>query len=322
MYRRLIVLLDGSTFAEHALPFAASIARRAGAMLQIIQAHVPLASLYSGGELVADLTLDSTIRENETAYLDGVVKRLSEIVPVPVSRALLDGPIAEAIHEYAVAAAADLVVMATHGRGALSRFWLGSVADKLVRCLPMPILLVRPQEQASDLGLDHVFQHILVPLDGSELAEHALGPAVALGSLMGADYLLVRVVDTLQPAGRDAQGFLISGLAPEGLEHLREEAVAYLERTAERLRARSLQVFTRVLVSSQAAQAILQEAGTPPIDLIALETHGRGGLARLLLGSVADKVVRGAQTPVLVHHPLAKITAQTFPGPDPRCEIE
>ena len=197
--------------------------------------------------------------------------------------------------------------MATHGRGSMSRFWLGSVADKLVRSLPLPILLVLPQEQASDLALDRVLQHILVPLDGSELAEQALGPAVALGSLMVADYVLVRVVDPLEPAGRDAQGFLISGLAPEGLQRLQEEAAAYLERTAEHLRARSLQVFTRVLINSQAAEAILQEAGTPPIDLIALETHGRGGLARLLLGSVADKVVRGTPTPVLVHRPQAKM---------------
>ena len=94
MFRGLIVPLDGSTFAEHALPYAASIARRAGAMLQIILVHVPLASRYSGSELVADLTLDSTIRENETAYLDRVVKRLTEIVPVHINRTLLDSPIA------------------------------------------------------------------------------------------------------------------------------------------------------------------------------------------------------------------------------------
>jgi nucleotide-binding universal stress UspA family protein len=317
MYR-FIVPLDGSTFAEQALPFAVSIARRAGAMLQIVQAHVPLASLYSGSDLAADMTLDSTIRDNETAYLDSVVKRLAEIVPVRVSRTLLGSPIAEAIHDYVVAAGADLVVMATHGRGSLSRFWLGSIADKLVRCLPVPILLVRPQEQPPDFALDHVFRHILVPLDGSELAEQALGPAVAMGSLMGADYLLVRVVDPIQSAGRDAQGFLVSGLAPEGFQRLRDEAVAYLERTAERLRARSLQVFTRVLISSQAAEAILHEADTTPIDLIALETHGRGGLARLLLGSVADKVVRGAPTPVLVHRPQATIAADSLPGSDPR----
>jgi nucleotide-binding universal stress UspA family protein len=237
-------------------------------------------------------------------YLDGVVKRLTEIVPVPVSRALVEGPVAEALHDHAASATADLVLMATHGRGSLSRLWLGSVADKLVRCLPMPMLLIRPQEQAPDFTLDRAFQHILVPLDGSELAEQALGPAVALGSLMGADYLLVRVVDPLEPAGRDAQGFMISGLAPEGLLRLKHEAEAYLERMAENLRARSLRASTRVLVSSQAALAILEQAAIPPNDLIAMETHGRGGLTRLLLGSVADKIIRGSLTPVLVHRPL------------------
>jgi nucleotide-binding universal stress UspA family protein len=306
MYRSLMVPVDGSPFAEHALSFAASIARRAGATLQVVQAHVPVASLYSGSELVADLTLDATIRENEAAYLDGVARRLTETVRIRVSRAVVDGPAAEALHEQALAAAADLVVMATHGRGGLSRFWLGSVADQLIRRLPMPTLLVRPQAEAPDLARDHVLQHILVPLDGSDLAEQALGPAVDLGTLMQADYLLVRVVDPLQSAGLDAAGLPISGLVPEGRQRLQEEAAAYLERTAHRLRERSLRVRTRVIVSCQAAEAILDQAATSSTDLIALGTHGRGGLSRLLLGSVADKVIRGAVTPVLVYRPLAK----------------
>ena len=121
MYRSIIVPLDGSPFAEHALPFATSIARRAGAAVQIIQAHMPVA-LYSGSELGAALTLDGTMRENETAYLDSVLKRLEETVPVQVSRTLVDGPAAGAIHDQALAAGADLVVMATHGRSGFGRW--------------------------------------------------------------------------------------------------------------------------------------------------------------------------------------------------------
>jgi nucleotide-binding universal stress UspA family protein len=304
MYRNILIPLDGSAFAEHALPFAVSIARRAGATLQIVQVHVPIAPLYSGRELVADFTLDYIIRENETAYLDRVVKQLAEINPVRVNRALVDGSAADAIHEQALAAAVDLVVMATHGRGGLSRFWLGSVADSLVRRLPIPILLVRPQEEAPDLARDQVLKQILIPLDGSEFAEQVLEPAVALGTLMEAEYRLIQVIDPLQIAGHDADGFPISGLAQEGIQHLQRKATAYLEQIAERLRARSLRVVTRAIVSCQAAEAILDQAGALSTNLIALETHGRGGLPRLLLGSVADKVVRGALTPVLLHRPL------------------
>jgi nucleotide-binding universal stress UspA family protein len=298
MYRNLLVPLDGSAFAEHALPIAASIARRAGATLQVVRAHVPIASLYSGSELVADMTLDATIRENETTYLDGVVKRLVEIVPGRVSRTLVDGLVADALNEQALAAAADLVVMATHGRGPLSRFWLGSVADTLVRHLPMPILLVRPQEETPNLANEVTVRRILIPLDGSDLAEQILGPATELGSLTQAEYTLLQVIEPFVPPPHQLPGPLFDQLA--------REAQMYVDGVAERLRGRSLRVETRVVVNRFAAAAILEDARDHATDLIALETHGRGGVARLLLGSVADKVLRGALTPVLVHRPLAK----------------
>ncbi len=298
MYRSLMVPLDGSPFAEHALPFAASIARRTGAALQIVQAHVPVASLYSGSELVADLTLDSTIRENETAYLDGVAKRLTEAVPVRVSRTLVDGMVADALHEQALAAAADLVVMATHGRGPFSRFWLGSVADALVRRLPMPILLVRPRDETPNLAAEIPVRRVLIPLDGSDLAEQILRPATELGSLTQAEYTLLRVVEPFLPPPHQLPGPLFDQLA--------REAQTYLDGVAGRLREQSLRVETRVVINRFAAAAILEEARVHTADLIALGTHGRGGLARLLLGSVADKVIRGAVTPVFVYRPLAK----------------
>jgi nucleotide-binding universal stress UspA family protein len=298
MYRCLLVPLDGSAFAEHALPFAASVARRAGATLQVVQAHVPVASLYSGSELVADFTLDATIRESEVAYLDGVAKRLMEKIPVRASRTLVDGPIANAIHEQALAAGADLVVMATHGRGPLSRFWLGSVADTLIRRLPMPILLVRPQEETPNLTAEFTLHRILIPLDGSDLAEQILGPATELGSLTQAEYTLLRVVEPFVPPPHQLPGPLFDQLA--------REAQTYVDSVADRLRRRSMRVETRVVINRFAAAAILEEARVHATDLIALETHGRGGLARVLLGSAADKVVRGALTPVLVHRPLAK----------------
>jgi nucleotide-binding universal stress UspA family protein len=297
MYRSLLVPLDGSAFAEYALPFAASIARRAGASLQVVQAHVPAASFYIGSELGAEITLDATVRENEAAYLDGVVKRLTENIPERVSRTLVDGLIADAIHEQALAVGADLVVMATHGRGPLSRFWLGSVADTLVRRLPMPILLVRPQEGTPNLGAEVTVRRILIPLDGSELAEQILEPATALGRLTQAEYTLLRVLEPFIPPPHKLHESLF--------DHLAREAQVYLDGVAERLRGRSLRVETRVVIDQFAAASILEEARVHAADLIALATHCRGGLPRLLLGSVADKVLRGALTAVLLHRPLS-----------------
>jgi nucleotide-binding universal stress UspA family protein len=310
MYRNLVVPLDGSAFAEHALPFAASIARRAGATLQVVQAHVPVAAFYGGIEQIGGLTLDATVREIESTYRDDIVRRLAECLPVPASHTLVNGPIADTLYEHAVGAAADLVVMATHGRGPWSRFWLGSVADRLVRRLPMPILLVRPQEQTANLAQDQVIRRILVPLDGSDLAERVLGPAIALGSLMQAEYMLLQVVQPMSIAGYDTTNRRVSGINESLVMQLQAidrqklaEAQDYLEKVAAQLRARSLNVHTRVVAHEQPAVAIIEGAQKYAADLIALATHGRGGLKRLFLGSIADKVVRAASTPVLVCRP-------------------
>ena len=147
--------------------------------------------------------------EGQREYLDTTVKRLAVLHSVPVTSALLESPaIAETLNAHAATTGADLIVMTTHGRGPLSRFWLGSVADELVRRATIPILLVRPQEKAPDLSSEPILRHILIPLDGSALAEQALEPALALGKLMEADYTLVRIYF---PLAGDRHGKLCVG---------------------------------------------------------------------------------------------------------------
>jgi nucleotide-binding universal stress UspA family protein len=308
MYRSVLVPLDGSVFAEHALPRALSIARRAGAAVRLVQVHLSVFPPFGdgGGTVALDFQLDDEVRAQEAAYLAGLVTRLAEVAPdLKISTALRDGPVADAVYGEATAADADLVVMATHGRGALSRLWLGSVADKLVRRLPIPILLVRPEDEAADLSADLVSRRILVPLDGSDLSEQILEPATALGCLTQAEYRLVFVVEPALVPGPHLSSVSVDQDLPL-LRDMKTQAQKYLDEVADRLRARLLRVETRVLVSPTAALAILEEAAGQHCDLIALETHGRGGLARLVLGSVADKVIRGAPAAVLVHHPEQK----------------
>lgn len=301
MYRTVLVPLDGSRFAEHALPMAMGIARRARARLLLAHVRQPatidgLTSFYLvGGPGDGDA---------ERAYLRGAHERVAVAVGAATDSILLDGPVSDALHELAVRAAADLVVMATHGHGPLSRFWLGSIADQLVRRLPMPLLLQRPEEGAVDLTREPALHQILVPLDGSERAEKALAPATALGALWGAQYVLTRVLSPVPIVGWDLAGYSTGALDLPEMERRQAEAHAYLDKVAARLRARSLRVRTSVLVHKHAAVGLLEDAQTQGADLIALATRGRGGFKRLLLGSVADKVVRGASTPVLVFRPL------------------
>jgi len=143
-----------------------------------------------------------------------------------------------------------------------------------------------------------------VPLDGSARAEKVLGPAVALGALWDAEYVLARVVAPVPITGLDLAGYAPGGLDLAEMDRRKQEARDYLEGVAAKLRERSLQVRTAVPVHRHAAVGIHETAEAEGADLIALATRGHGGLKRLLLGSVADKVIRGADVPVFVFRPL------------------
>lgn len=308
MYRTILVPLDGSTFSEQALPLAVGIARSAGAALRLVHVHNPVVTPDFAEGMAASAafpSLDEAARVHERAYLDRLVQRLRGVAEAPVSCVLLDDPIAASLDAEAQARQAGLIVMTTHGRGAFNRFWLGSVADQLLRRSTTPILLVRPQEAAPDLRRPPKLQRLLVPLDGSPLAEGILAPAQALGKVSDAEYTLLQVLDPLLPAGRDAEGFVVSGLAPAAMKELKAQAEGYLAGIAGRMQARPEAVQRRVVVGTQIAETILEQAGALSADAIAIATHGRGGWRRLLLGSVADKVVRGANVPVLVYRPAA-----------------
>jgi len=143
-----------------------------------------------------------------------------------------------------------------------------------------------------------------VPLDGSARAEKILESATSLGALWEAEYVLARVVAPVPVAGLDLAGYAPGGLDLPEMERRLQQAHDYLDGVAARLRGRALRVRTSVLVHRHPAVGIHEAAETEGADLIALATRGHGGLKRLLLGSVADKVIRAASTPVLVWHPL------------------
>jgi nucleotide-binding universal stress UspA family protein len=298
MYRSILVPLDGSPASEQSLPYAAAIARRSGAALQVVHVHTPL--LLGEGALYLG-TPDVQLWEDEKKYLQGVVGRLKEAGLKQVAAHVLEGTIADSLQVQALSAGSDLVVMTTHGRGPLSRFWLGSVADQLVRRLPMPLLLVRTGEEVPE-G-EPIFRNLLVALDGTPAAEQILEPAASFAKLMGASCTLLRVLPPSPPA-KGVNGPFIMETTPA--EQQRAEAYTYMKRIAASLREQGISVQTRIMTDAHAATAILDEAATGAYDLLALETHGRHGLPRLFLGSVADKVVRGTSVPVLVHRCLPR----------------
>jgi len=312
MYRTLLVPLDGSPFAEHALPAALAIARRARSRLHLVSVITPLAEAYVEGLSFSTAELEAQLEARQRTYLEGVARRLRDRADVPVTFAAPQGEVAGVLCQLLAQGEGDLVVMATHGRSPLGRFWLGSVADEMIRHTTAPLLLVRPGEDLPNLDHEPDLGKVVLPLDGSPLAEQILEPAVTLACLMpGASLTLVRAIHPVLPvvytadapdAAREAHHLTEQVEAMQA--HLRDEAQRYLEGVAERIRQRGIAVGVEVALEDQPALAILHEAEKVKAGLIALETHGRRGLTRLILGSVADKVIRGAHVPVLVQRPL------------------
>ncbi|HEX6939472.1 MAG TPA: universal stress protein [Longimicrobiales bacterium] len=294
-YRVVLVPLDASAFAEQALPYAEAVARAAGARIELVLAH-EYEAIMDG--LVLEPAWDEEVRERSREYLERVAAEVASRAGVQVEvRLLVGGRAAVAVERGIRDSGADLVVMSTHGRTGLARAWLGSVADTLVRHVDVPLLLVRPREDGG-AGERVRFDDVVVALDGSVLSEAILPHAAALGRPGGTRYTLVRVVPPALVVGGH-----VMELDEERARELVAKAEAYLRGVAGALRPWSAEVRTRTVKHSAPAAAILDVAAEVGADLIAMTTHGYGGLRRLLLGGTADKVLRGATCPVLMQRP-------------------
>lgn len=211
-FRSIFVPLDGSPFGEYALPYALALARSAKAKLEL--AHVYESSSFSELSLATAIRHDKEALEKGRAYLADVERRVKAAVPAAeVASTLLQGWVGEALCDFIGRTKPDLVVLTTHGRGPLSRFWLGSVATELVQCSPIPMLLVRPKEGPPDLAAVSAPRRILIPLDGSRFGERIIPVAAAVGEVMGAEYRLLRVVPPVLSSSGGGLGELGAGTA-------------------------------------------------------------------------------------------------------------
>jgi nucleotide-binding universal stress UspA family protein len=298
MTKRILVPLDGSQLSEAALPWAERVAKALDAQVIVFRAAEAHA-------LAGVSQADSEVRALEVAqeYLNGVVARLKAkgITAWPITAY---GKPGDHIAEAAGGHEATMIIMSTHGRSGLTRWLFGSVADKVVRSATVPVLLVRgavtPAEQ---------IRRVLVPLDGSTLAEQALVPADELAKALGLELVLLQVVmPRLTAIGGETVAY--TGTL---LEEDKESAWQYLDLMAKALRKGGVVVRTEVETGGQGETAgayggkvgeiITDYARKNGIDLIAMCSHCRSGLSRLLLGSVASDVLHGASGPVVLLNP-------------------
>ncbi len=305
MFNRILAPLDGSPVAEHALDTAVDLAYRAGGTLLLAHADTPDNYIYVEGMPVVDDAGKPLHGTHEREYMRRMADRARENHAVNVETRVLEhagSSSAEMLADYIAEAGTDVVVMTTHGRGGLERLWLGSVADALVRTTNVPILLLRPDGPGSILPSIH---RVLVPLDGSALSDKILPYALYVADLLGVTLELMLVVPV--SVGMSVSPYGAPGMAQDTtFERRMEEAQNYLDSTAKSLPPHAGKVKTHVAVSGHVANSIIEAAQSAPGTLIAMTTHARRGLQKLFLGSVADKIVRASDVPVLLYQPANK----------------
>ena len=297
-YHSILVPLDGSALGELALPVAEALARKVGARLVLVRS----AWQPAGREL------DPV--EAQFENLQAVKVYLAEIAGwlgqqgLLVTRAFPDLPPAQSILSEIESHQADLVVMSTHGRSGLGRWIFGSVAEAVLARSPVPVWLVRGLGRRPADLFEVAQPRILVPLDGSPFGEAALPHAKALARLLDATIVLLHVL-AAPAAPEEAETVTEPPVTGEALTD-DTAAMNYLVIWAERLRLEGVRVQTTVLVG-QAPDTIIQASQVSNIDLIVMATHGRTGLPRVVLGSVALEVLRRGPLPVVLVRPTCLV---------------
>jgi len=296
-YASIIVPLDGSPLAEHALPFAIAIAQRDGSRVALVHVHDEGVVLAGANAPV----MDGAWEDDQAAEMGGAIRamadKLANDTGVAVTAVTLRGAAAPSLVQYANAHAADLIVMTTHGRSGFSHAWFGSVAERVIHAATTPVLVVRAGEHVQAKVAEPLFGHVLLPIDREQSGAEAMQHALTLGMHGQTTYTLLTIVSALPilPPPYPYAPFVGD---PE-FETRGADTAALLERIAVPARTAGDATEARVVTSEQTAPAILEVAKST-IDLIVMPTHPRGSFSRALLGSVVDKVMRGATVPLLL----------------------
>lgn len=300
MYARILVPLDGSPVADQVLPYVRLLGTGFQAQVELLRIFEPISP--SLADPAHGLYLDQIVaseRSHVEDYLEGVAELLKKD-GLTVSSVAHEGHPAASIVQEAESVPATLVAMCSHGRSGITGWLLGSTADKVLHATSQPVLIVRSRERHAPRP-ELKLRSLLVPLDGSPLAEQALPHAVALAEALKLKVVLVRATPsmpdyTLHFASRVSYPFThIQDLSKKADAEARE----YLDVVCEKLRQQDVSVERR-LVHGDPANALIDMAREFRASLIVMTTHGASGLDRWIRGSVTDRVVRHSGDPVLV----------------------
>lgn len=308
-YQRILVCLDGSQLAERILPFARLFAKGFKSPVHLIQVVPPLTpdiGLEPGGPFIE---LAFQLKKRAEMYLTEVRESLAD-VGVDVSFTVEEGDVASKVIAEAESTPKTLVALTTHGRSGTARWLMGSVTSKLLTATTMPLLVLRTGS-LDHLALRETLERVIVPLDGSEAAEAVLPSVTALAKTIDLEVVLVRVT----PSGGDYLRYMeyhyelgpgstlarvYEGPFEEYSKESEAKAMEYLRKVTADLEGQGVKRVQQKLLHGDAAEAISAAANEMEHNLVAMTTHGRSGIDRWVLGSVADKVVRECGDPVLL----------------------
>jgi len=294
MYTQMLVALDGSPVAEQVLPYVRFLAKALDipvSLLQVIDPDglMPLANPEEG-RYIDTLVGDS--QKNAREYLQTIAR---SIHGAHVECLAEKGSAAEVLIERAAADKDTLIIMATHGRSGIQRWLLGSVADKVLHGAANHMLLIRAAEKGETSG-EVALSTVIVPLDGSPLAEQVLPYMTELAGRLSLKVVLMRAY-ALPPAISPGE---YGTYTDQLINQLEAEAREYLAAKLEDLKQKGVKNISSVVDLGYGAREIIDLARKTPDNFIAMCTHGRSGIRRWVLGSVTERVVQHSGDPVLV----------------------
>ena len=312
MFKKILVPLDGSIEAETVLPYVRDIAARFDSEVDILSVgvgskrrrvnqlleeyvhhaveHLQNHEITSRAVLLYGSADEEMAAYSEISTVRGNLKARGQVV--------YGGP-AENILSYSQRNHVNLVIMATHAHGGLLRWWLGSVFEKVVARSLVPILGIHSKQvrEIDRTGKTH-FKRILTPLDGSEAGEAALHDAEAIALKTGASIVLLHVI----PAPHAIEARWLGPEFNDFVRAMHDAGEKYLDKTGKRLAARGIDIDVKI-TAGDPAETIIDTAKKEKVDLIAISTHGRSGIPRWVLGSVADKILHESKLPMWLVRP-------------------
>lgn len=290
MYEKILLPLDGSDLAQQAIPYAEKLAGRLGSQVRLVYVRGLHEDKYSNMHMLYLQKITEDIKSGAEQYADKSRRRNN----VNVESAILAGDPAQEIVDYANREDIDLVVMSTHGRTGITRWALGSVADRVLRATTKPLALIRARNIPPNELPKDVINKILLTLDGSAQSEVVIPYVEELASRIKAEVVLLHVLEPnyyVYTVG----GFSWDVYSEKQRKSMKAFYTDYLKNIAERFQKKEIPAKCQVIFGI-VAEVIIDFPDKIHADFVAMSTHGRSGIGRWVLGSVAERVLRAGNT--------------------------